>query len=75
MYCEEHGKAIVGSCQWCGKRICKLDIGKSLGKKIFCKQCSSDLGSHIERRQMQQIREEKESQARKKQYSRIFESY
>ncbi|MFC1753434.1 hypothetical protein ACFL96_08580 [Thermoproteota archaeon] len=75
MYCEEHSKQIVGSCQWCGKQVCKLDIGKAMGKKVFCKQCSDDLGSHIERRQLAQIRKEKESENKKKQYSKIFKTY
>ncbi|MBU0536135.1 MAG: hypothetical protein KKE20_04165, partial [Nanoarchaeota archaeon] len=65
MHCAEHGKEIVGSCQWCGKQMCKLDIGKAMGKKIFCKQCSGNLGSYIERRQLDQIREEKEKEQKK----------
>ncbi|HLC98666.1 MAG TPA: hypothetical protein VJC00_01540 [Candidatus Nanoarchaeia archaeon] len=75
MYCAEHGKAVVGSCQWCGKPICKLDVGKAMGKKVFCRHCSSNLGSYIEKRQLDQIRKEREVESRKRQYSKIFESY
>ncbi len=75
MYCKEHNRQVVGSCQWCGRQICKLDIGKSMGKKVFCRECSEELGSYIERRQMEQLRREKAEQERKKRYSRIIEGY
>ena len=74
MYCQEHGKTIIGTCQWCGKPVCKLGVGKAMGKKVFCKDCSQELSSYIERRQLEQIRKEKEAEERKKQYSKIFDS-
>lgn len=75
MYCQEHNKPLIGSCQWCGKPVCKLDVGKAMGKKVFCKHCSVSLGSYIQRRQLEQIKQEREAEQKKKRFSKIFETY
>ncbi|HLC46888.1 MAG TPA: hypothetical protein VJI75_04055 [Candidatus Nanoarchaeia archaeon] len=72
MQCPTHGKHVEGTCQWCGKLLCKLDIAKTIGKKLFCKHCSRDLSDHIVNRQFDQIRKERETEEKQKSYSRIF---
>ncbi|MFO8015957.1 MAG: hypothetical protein R6U32_02545 [Candidatus Woesearchaeota archaeon] len=75
MRCETHGKELVTSCQWCGKKLCRDCIGKSTGKKAYCKKCSSEIGDYIERRQREQIRKQEEAEKRKKDYKKILETY
>ncbi|MCX8147219.1 MAG: hypothetical protein N3D84_02005 [Candidatus Woesearchaeota archaeon] len=76
MKCEKHGKDIIGTCQWCGRPLCKFDVGKKMGKKMFCSQCSIELGSYIQRKQLEQIKEEKAQEEKKKKLARmIFKDY
>lgn len=72
MKCEQHGKDLIGTCQWCGKPMCKFDVGKTMGKKSFCKKCAQDLGSYIQNKQLDQIKEENEAAEKRKQYNRMF---
>lgn len=66
---------MIGGCQWCGKQICRECVGKTSGKKAYCKECSGEIGTYIERRQLEQIRREKETEKREKKYAKIFENY
>ena len=43
MECFEHGKEFVGSCNWCGKQLCRLCIVKQKGLKLYCGNCASKL--------------------------------
>ncbi|MDO8740321.1 MAG: hypothetical protein Q7J54_01965 [Candidatus Woesearchaeota archaeon] len=43
MRCVLHGKETIGLCGWCGAAICNQCIGKSSGKKIYCRKCSEKL--------------------------------
>jgi hypothetical protein len=72
MICEQHGKEIIGACQWCGKTLCKFDIGKTMGKKMYCKKCSQEMGGYIQGKQIEQIKEENDAEETRRQHTRMF---
>lgn len=75
MKCQKHQKQSVGTCQWCGKLLCKECIGKTNAKKMYCKECSVQIGEHIQRRQLEQIKKERETEQKQKKYADIFRKY
>ncbi|MBI1969523.1 hypothetical protein HYS48_02410 [Candidatus Woesearchaeota archaeon] len=75
MLCKDHQKTAIGTCQWCGKLLCKHCIGKTMAKKVFCMACSNDLSPFIQTLQLKKMKEEKEKQQRKLQYRKIIEGY
>lgn len=75
MKCTKHNQPSAGTCQWCGKLICKECIAKTSGKKAYCRECSNQVGEYIERMQLEQIRKERETEEKKKRFSGIFERY
>lgn len=42
--CDKHRKDHVGSCMWCGKKVCEFCIAKIEGKKLYCAKCQPVLG-------------------------------
>ncbi len=41
--CFKHRKDVVGSCMWCGKRMCQQCVAFQQGKKIYCEECKIKL--------------------------------
>ena len=74
MQCPVHNKPIIGTCQWCGKPLCRLDVTKTMGKKLFCKGCSTELSDHIQTKQLEEIRMQNESETRQKKFNTLFEN-
>jgi len=72
MKCSKHNKTRVGSCQWCGKTVCRLCVAKKMGKQMFCGGCSGSIGGIIEKRQLEKIREQRKALELKKDYERIL---
>lgn len=72
MKCSKHQKQSVATCQWCGKLLCKECIGKTNGRKAYCKECSNNVGQYVERIQLEKIRQEREVEQKKNQYAGIF---
>lgn len=73
MKCEAHDKTVIGTCQWCGKQLCRLGVGKRLGNKLFCNECGSNLSGIIERRQLDMIRRQKAKAEKERNAERIFD--
>jgi|SRR3989338_3811151 len=48
MECNRHQKSFVGTCQLCGKNLCKLCIAKVKGARIWCDSCSRKLDNYPE---------------------------
>ncbi len=44
MRCGKHSKLPVGSCFWCGTKVCPQCISKQEGKKLYCFKCQTSLG-------------------------------
>ena len=72
MRCEQHGKAVQGHCQWCGKLLCKQCVAKSHNGKLFCDKCGEDLAPTLRTIQLKQIREEAATQDRRATVERIL---
>lgn len=45
MRCAKHRKDPVGSCMWCGTKVCPQCIAKREGKKVYCFKCQTKLGT------------------------------
>lgn len=41
--CTVHEKDTIGSCQWCGRKLCRLCIGGRKGMKLYCDACVKDM--------------------------------
>jgi len=41
--CQEHRREHVGSCMWCGKKLCGFCIIKEEGRKYYCEKCATTL--------------------------------
>lgn len=72
MKCDSHNKTVIGSCQWCGKQLCRLCVGKRLGTKLFCTGCGSNLKEIIEKRQLDIVRGDKEKAEKEREYNTLF---
>jgi hypothetical protein len=72
MKCDSHNKTVVGSCQWCGKQMCRMCVGKRLGAKLFCIECGKNLKPIIERRQLDMMREQQAKSERDREYDTLF---
>ena len=42
--CDRHKKEHVGSCMWCGKKVCEFCVAKQEGTKKYCEKCAIQLG-------------------------------
>ena len=43
MKCNKHGKDLLGSCQWCGRELCEMCIAKRMGRKVYCRNCATNV--------------------------------
>ncbi len=76
MKCEKHQKPLEGSCQWCGKQLCRHCIGKRWGNKLFCVECAqSSVGHIIERKQLEEIRKQEQQETKQRDIRKLFENY
>lgn len=64
MKCLRHSKEAEYQCQWCGKKICELCIGKTDGKKVYCHDCYNKIG-HIRRDKLPQQAKKEEPKEKK----------
>ncbi len=72
MKCDKHNKAVISSCQWCGKQLCRMCVGKRLGTKMFCTECGTNLSDIIERRQLDMMRQQQAKTNKEREVKNIF---
>lgn len=75
MKCEKHHGLIIVACQWCGKQLCRECIAKTDGKKAYCQECSTKIGTYIQQKQLDQIKKEREAEKKQSRYSGVFKRY
>ncbi len=71
MRCQRHSKECTGVCTWCGRQLCRLCIGKTDGKKMYCVDCSGKIGDLVKEKQLDVIRKENEPKTKYFDFSRV----
>jgi hypothetical protein len=75
MMCDEHKKDVIGNCQLCGKSMCRQCVAKTVGKKMFCRKCSNEVGYIIEKKQIEIAKNLESNEEKRKRVTRLIEKY